>query len=175
MSTIIRRCLASDWRSMARLRMACHTHAGHAVSTFTSASIAVVDARYQQTPHLAVGLWQDDVLQCYICAYAHQDFWTLDLMIASGDPKQLQAVLQAVLVHFESIGVTQFWYAFPAKWARAYRSFWKRGAPALRKYTIEDIDTIQPYRVPTDAWIWEHILHRVVVPVPFLLRRSYVA
>jgi hypothetical protein len=80
--------------------------------------------------------------------------------------------LDACLEHYEARGVNQFYYAFPQKWARAYRSFWKAGVPRLRKYVIEDITVIDSHKVNADPFIWNHILHQVVVPVAFLLRRS---
>lgn len=175
MSQIIRRCTPEDWRSMARLRMARNTHAGSRVSEFTSNPISSVSTRYQHDPHMAMGCWQDGVIAAYICAYAGADYWVLDLMISSGDPKQLQACLEQLLQEFEAKGKYQFWYAFPEKWARAYRSFWKSGAPSLRKYTIEDVAVIPARKKVDDQFIWNNILHECVVPVPLLLRRSYVA
>lgn len=173
-NVVVRRCLASDWRSMVRLRMSRSTHAGAAVSAFTSNPINMVHTRYQQEPNLAVGCWVDNKLVAYICAYVHDDYWVLDLMISSGDPKQLHLCLEFCLQEFEERGIRQFYYAFPQKWARAYRSFWKDGCPTLRKYTIEDRCVIPARKVSPDPFIWEHILHECVVPVPFLLRRSYV-
>lgn len=175
MAQIIRRCEPSDWRAMSRLRMARSTHAGHQVSAFTSNPLANVNTRYQLYPNIAVGCWQDGVLASYICAYSQTDFWVLDLMISNGDPRQLQNCLEYLLQEFESRNIYQFWYAFPEKWARAYRSFWKSGAPSLRKYTIKDCLILEARKIPTDDFAWKHILHECVVPVNLLLRKSYVA
>lgn len=160
---------------MARLRMARNTHAGHQVSAFASNPISSVSTRYQHDPHMAMGCWEDGVLSAYICAYAEADFWVLDLMISSGDPKQLQACLEQLLQEFEARGVYQFWYVFPEKWARAYRSFWKSGCVSLRKYTIEDVEVVAARKRPASTFVWQHVLHECVVPVSLLLRRSYVA
>jgi hypothetical protein len=130
---------------------------------------------------LAVGAFDNEQLIAYICAYhddeAHdvhgQQFWTLDLMISTGEPQRLRDCLQHCLEYYENRGVNQFYYAFPEKWARAYRSFWKAGTPNLRRYVIEDQCVIQPRQRPADQFVWEHILHEYIVPVPFLLRRSY--
>lgn len=170
----VRTCLPSDWRAMTRLRMSRTTHAGASVSAFTSNPINSVHTRYQQPPHMAVGCWEQDKLVSYICAFVGTDYWVLDLMISSGNPKQLYSCLDFCLQEFESRNIKQFYYAFPQKWARSYRSFWKDGCPTLRKYTIEDITVIEARKIPTDPFIWNNILHECVVPVPFLLRRSYV-
>ncbi len=165
---------AEDWRSMQRLRMSRPTHAGARVSTFTSNPLHTVNPVYKNRPHLAVGLFEEGKLESFICCFAKDDYWILDLMIASGDPKTLRECLEFCLNHYEAQGVFQFYYAFPNKWARTYRSFWKDGSPTLRKYTIEDKYIIEPNKIPTDKWVWETILHSTVVPVEFLVRRSYV-
>ena len=175
MPDIIRPCVASNWREMVRLRMSRHTHAGVSITEFSNNPINFVHKMYQSEPHIAVGCWgEDGKLASYICAFGGNDFWVLDLMISSGDPKQLYGCLDYCLEHFEAKGITQFYYAFPQKWARAYKSFWKEGVPRLRKYTIADINVIEAKKIPNDPWIWQNVLHEVVVPVPFLLRRSYV-
>jgi hypothetical protein len=174
MSIVVRKCVPEDWRSMSRLRASRTTHAGVAVSTFTSNPLTTVSDRFKQEPHVAIGCWEDAKLVAFICCYSDEDFWVLDLMVSNGDPSKLQQCLDKCLEHYESRGITQFYYAFPQKWARAYRSFWKAGAPLLRKYTIEDRCVIEARKRPIDPFIWEHILHEIVVPVPFLLRRSYV-
>ena len=167
-----RRLVVEDWRRMSRLRMTRHTHAGAPVSTFASNPITNIDIRYQRDPHLAMGAFDGHTLKAFICCYQHQDFWVLDLMVSDGDPSWLQLALDACLEHYEARGVNQFYYAFPQKWARAYRSFWKAGVPRLRKYVIEDITVIDSHKVNADPFIWNHILHQVVVPVAFALRRS---
>lgn len=168
---MIRALTADDWRAMARLRHARDTHAGASVDSFTFAPITSVNTRYQVAPHFVVGAFADGDLKAFICAYGGADFWVLDLMVCD-ELDQLHPCLQRCLEHYEAAGIQQFFYAFPKKWARAYRSFWRDSTPALRRYRIEDIGAIDPYKVPTDAWIWEHILHETVVPVPLLLRRS---
>jgi hypothetical protein len=145
------------------------------VATFTSQAILTVDPMYQQKPHLAVGCFEEDKLRSYICCGAAGDAWVLDLMVSAQDnPRALRDCLETCLAHYESQGVRQFYYAFPNKWARAYRTFWREGAPLLRRYTIEDRCIIEANKKPTDAWIWKHVLHETVVPVDFLLRRSYL-
>ncbi len=170
---LVRLCDVSDWPRMCRLRLGRRTHAGAPVDTFSSVAIGTIHPRYLSAPNIAVGCWVDDKLEAFICASGYPEFWVLDLMISNGDPKYLRACLEYCLQHYESHGVAQFYYAFPQKWARAYRSFWREGAESLRKYTIEDCKVIEPYAIPDD-FVWEHILHQIVVPVPFLLRRSYV-
>lgn len=160
---------------MRRLRMSKDTHVGAQVSRFSTSPIMFVPPKYQHAPNIAFGLFDDDnKLKAYICAYSAADFWVLDLMVSSGDPKDLHSCLDACLVHYESMGITQFFYAFPQKWARAYRSFWKSGIERLRAYTISDICVIEELKVPADPWVWEHILHNIVVQVPLLLRRSKI-
>lgn len=168
----VRRLTADDWRSMRRLRMTRHTHAGAPISTFASNPITHIDTRYQFDPHLVMGTFDGATLKAFICCYQHDDFWVLDLMVSDGEPEHLQKALDKCLEHYEERGVNQFYYAFPQKWARAYRSFWKAGIPRLRKYQIEDISVIDSHKVSTDPFVWNHILHQVVVPVAFLLRRS---
>lgn len=178
----VRRLGADDWRQMGRLRATRSNHGGAHVSAFSSNPLSSVATHYQHLPMLAVGAFSGQQLEAYICAYHDalaedehgEPFWTLDLMISNGDPDRLRACLQACLEHYEQQGVNQFYYAFPEKWARAYRSFWKAGTPSLRKYVIEDICVIQPRQRPQSQFIWEHVLHEYIVPVPFLLRRSYV-
>lgn len=135
--------------------------------------MATLNARYQVDPHYAVGNFEDDKLVAYICCYQAEDFWVLDLMISDGRPTNLHPCLDACLEHYEARGVTQFYYAFPQKWARAYKSFWRDSVPRLRKYTIEDKQVIEANRKP-EQWIWEHVMHEYIAPVPLLLRRSHV-
>ena len=174
----IRLCTEKDWRAMTRLRMSRPTHAGAEVSRFASNPINMVDTRYQFEPNLAVGMFIDNKLEAYICCYSLPTLWVLDLMVSSAkgtQAKALHRLLNTCLDIYEQRNITEFWYAFPNKWARAYRSFWKQSTPLLRKYTIEDVCIIAENRIPADPFIWEEILHQCVVPVPFLLRRSYVA
>ena len=160
---------------MRKLRASKTTHAGAAVTAVTTAPLISVHARYQQDPHYAVGKFDGDKLKAFICAYSHADFWVLDLMVADGDPKELRECLSACLKHYESLKVTKFYYAFPAKWARAYRSFWRDGAADLRKYTIEDVCVVEPYKKLADPLLWEHVMHETVLAIPLMIRRSYVA
>ena len=93
-------------------------------------------------------------------------------MVSRGDASALQQILERCLQYHESKGINQFYYAFPTKWARAYRSFWRDGTPSLRKYRIEDLCIIEANKVPSDTMIWDHIVHQVIVPVDLTLRRS---
>ncbi len=174
MSQLIRELVASDWPRMARLRAGRKTHAGAPVESFSSVPITWVDTRYQTAPCWAVGCFVDQKLVAYICAYSYpgSKFWVLDLMISSGDPSNLHACLDACLERYEALGVNEFYYAFPEKWARAYKNYWRESIPRLQRYVIEDILVIPPRAIPQEDWIWEHILHNTVVPVGFLLRRS---
>lgn len=170
----VRLCTKDDLAAMARLRMMQKTHAGARVTEFASVPITHIPQKYLMKQNAAVGYFEDGKLKSFICASSSGDFWVLDLMISSGDPKTLRLCLQKCLELFEERGITQFYYAFPEKWARAYRSFWKDGSPLLRRYTIEDVAVIEARKRPNDPFLWEHILKEVVVPVPFLVRRSYV-
>jgi hypothetical protein len=170
----VRYCNAADWPAMIKLRMGRKTHAGNHVTAFTTAPISHVSGKYLLHPNIVVGAWLDGRLAAYICAYAHKDFWVLDLMISSGDPKPLRDCLNFCLEHYEAYGIKQFYYAFPKKWARAYKSFWKEGIPRLQPYIVEDVHFIEANTVVEDPFIWKHIVHEMVLPVPFLLRRSYV-
>jgi hypothetical protein len=173
-TTEVRFCTSADWNSLIKLRLGRKTHAGNRLTTFTTAPITAVSGKYLLSPNILVGAWVDGVLAAYICAYSHKDFWVLDLMISAGDPKPLRDCLSFCLEHYESYGIKQFYYAFPEKWARAYKSFWKDGSPALRSYKIEDVCTLDSNTIAEDPFIWKHIIHEVVLPVPFLIRRSYV-
>jgi len=170
---MIRPLTADDWQAMAHLRHTRHTHAGASVDSFTFTPITSVNTRYQVAPHFVVGAFAHDDLKAFMCAYAGGDFWVLDLMVCD-ELRQLHPCLERCLEHYEAMGIGQFFYAFPKKWAKAYRLFWRASVPALRRYRIEDVGEIDPYKVPTDPWIWEHILHETVVPVPLLLRRSHL-
>lgn len=173
--SMIRQLLPADWRAAGRLRAGRHTHAGAAVSEFTSTPMASLSPRYQHAPHAAFGSFDEQgKLTAYICCYAADDFWVLDLTISSGKPTELHACLDACLAHYEAQGVMKFYYAFPQKWARAYRSFWRNGIERLQKYTIKDIQVIEANKRPPEPWIWEHIMHEYIAPVPLLLRQSYV-
>jgi hypothetical protein len=167
---------ATDWLSMGRLRLGQSRHAGTPVSQFTSNPLATVSPVYQEDPHRAVGHFdKDGVLDSFVCAFAGEGFWVLDLMVSDENPRNLRVCLEHLLQFYESRGAYQFYYAFPLKWARAYRSFWKDGSETLRKYTIEDVTVIQPNRVPQDPWIWENVLHEIVIPTSLLVRRSFVS
>lgn len=174
MNVVVRKLEASDWKAMTRLRMARKTHAGAQINEFTSNLINFVHDRYQQAPNLAAGLFEDNTLKAYICAYGQPKYWVLDLMISSGDPTQLHHCLDFCLAHYEAQGAPCFYYAFPQKWARAYKSFWRESIPRLQKYTIEDIMIIEKNKIPKDEWVWNNVLHEQIVPVSFLLRKSYV-
>lgn len=164
----------SDWTAMGRLRVRCSTHAGGRVSQFTSAPFTNVPDSYKTRPNLAVGHFNDEgKLSAFICCYSNDGFWVLDLMVSSGNPKELHYCLDQCLAHYESVGIYQFFYAFPEKWARAYRSFWREGVDRLKKYTIEDVSIIEANK-RSDPWIWEHVMHEYVAPVSLLLRKSYV-
>jgi len=168
----IRLLTSADWSAMSRLRITRRTHGGVPVSKFSFNPVTSVHPRYQVAPHLAVGSFGENA---FICAYTGgPEFWVLDLMVSGGDPKPLRSCLQFCLDHYETRGVFQFYYAFPEKWARSYRSFWKDGVEELRKYKIEDVRVIEANKVCSDEFTWNHVLHQSVVPVPFLLRRSYV-
>lgn len=157
---------------MGRLRAAAGTHAGVSVQTLTTAPLTYVGAQYQTEPHVAYGCFQEDRLVAFICCWATPEFWVLDLMVSSGEPRALQVCLEQCLQHYEALGIFQFYYAFPEKWARAYRSFWRSGAPSLRKYVIEDIERIEPNKRPINPMVWADILHEQIVKIPLLLRRS---
>ena len=170
----IRQLTPADWRAAIRLRAQCQTHAGASVTEFTSTPIITLNTKYQYAPHYAVGNFnQAGKLIAYMCCYSTEDFWVLDLMISSVKPTDLHECLDACLNHYEALGITQFYYAFPQKWARAYRSFWRNKVERLRKYTISDEIIIEANRRPTQ-WIWEHVMHEYIAPVNLLLRRSYV-
>lgn len=170
----VRELTEPDWPEMCRLRAVRKTHAGAPASTFTSSAITTVSDRYLERPSTAVGAFNGDTLRAYICAYAPENlgFWVLDLMV-SDNARAIHPCLEWCLNHYEALGVNQFYYAFPAKWSTAYNTFWRDSVPPLRKYTIEDVSSIKARRIP-DPWTWQHILHECLVPVDFLLRRSFV-
>jgi len=170
---MIRTLDTSDLWTMKLLRLQRKNHAGFSVDAFTNTPLLEINTRYFKHPNLAVGYVDEDAkLKAFICAYSAEDFWVLDLMISDGDPKHLQECLEHCLQVFESRDIKKFYYAFPQKWARAYRSFWKDGALTLKKYTISDICVLEAYKIPSEHWIWEHVLHNIVIPVPLLLRLS---
>lgn len=171
---MIRELAASDWKAMARLRHTRQTHAGASIDAFTFSPLTEVSTRYRARPNLAIGWFDEDDkdgLRAYICASATDDFWVLDLMV-SDDLARLPVCLARCLEHFEAQQIFQFYYAFPQKWARAYKSFWRDEIPRLATYAIDDIAVLEPYKIPTQRWIWRDVLHETVVPVPLLLRRS---
>ena len=172
----VRRLTVTDWRDMGRLRMERQTHAGVSVTTLTNSPLMTIDTRYQHEPHLAVGYFEDKKLQSFICAHCIPDkeCWVLDLMIASGDPRSLHVCLDYCLEHYEAQAINMFYYAFPAKWERAYRSFWRNSVPRLKRYVQTGGTLLHPYIIPKDEFVWESILHQVVVPVPLLLKTSYL-
>jgi len=169
---MIKRLGAADWPAMQRLRFQRHSHAGFSLDSFTSAPLLSINTRYQSEPNLVIGWEEAGTLKAFICAYGTDTFWVLDLMVSDGEAKHLQACLEECLRYYEARGVQKFYYAFPKKWAKAYKTFWKEGAPSLRKYVISDIGIIDAYVVPSEHWIWEHVLHKIVIPVPLLLRMS---
>lgn len=157
---------------MSRLRASRSTHAGASVTTTSHSPMLGINTKYQQEPNIAVGAFADGELQAFICGYGQPEFWVLDLMVSSGTPADLHQCLDQCLMYYEDRGVFCFYYAFPQKWARAYRSFWRSSIPRLQKYVISDVQVIEPRKKVADPWIWEHIMHQTVVKVPLLLRKS---
>jgi hypothetical protein len=168
----VRRLGPADWTDMLMLRFTRPTHAGEQLETFTTNPLIQVSPKYQADPHLAIGAFDNGKLVSYICCHVGEDYWVLDLMISDTKPQNLRVCLQACLKELEARGIYKFYYAFPKKWARAYRSFWKDGSEALRKYVITDIAEVVPYKIPTNKWVWENVLYKVIVPANLLIRES---
>lgn len=178
MNESIRQLISSDWLEMGRLRMSKATHAGNAIASLTNTPISFVDQRYQNQPHSAWGLFNEQQqLQAFICCYVVEadKAWVLDLMVSRGNPNHLRQLLDHCLqYHEQQKGITQFYYAFPIKWARAYRTFWRETSPTLQRYAIQDLETIEARRIPRNKWIWDHVLHMTVIQFDLMVRRSFI-
>lgn len=157
---------------MGKLRASKPHHAGADVSLFTNSPLSKISNKYMYLPNLCVGNFSPE-LSAYICTICQDDFWLLDLMVSDHDPKHLYPCLESCLIYYESIGIKQFYYAFPSKWARAYQSFWKQGVPSLKKYTIEDIELVKANKKTNTDFIWKNVMNCYVSPVSLLIRKSY--
>lgn len=173
--SVVKKLDSTHWIKMGRLRSKHNRHAGGDVQKYTSVPLMFINDRYKSYPNCAYGYFDDnDQLKAFLCAYSFEDFWVVDLMVSSESPKHLQECLKACILEFESRGIYKFYYAFPAKWARAYKSFWRDSVDELKKYKIEDLCILEAKKRPNENWIWEHILHEFIMPVNLLLRLSYV-
>ena len=167
-----RKLTQDDWSEMARLRFKHHTHAGESIKAFTAKPITFISNKYLTDPHFAIGSFINDQLVSYICANVEDDYWVLDLMISNFDPTTLQYCLNSCIQEMENRGIFKFYYAFPKKWARSYKSFWKDGSELLKKYVVTDIGEVESDKIPKDKWIWENIIYKVIVPAKLLIRCS---
>lgn len=159
--------------AMRRLRMSKPKHAGFDVSQYTSSLLLHINPRYFKSPHFAVGSFTvSGKLDSFILCHTAADFWVLDLMVNSTSVDTLKDCLAECIAYYERQNIFKFYYAFPQKWQRAYRSIWREHVPALQKYTVNDLWVLPANRRPPQDWIWQDILHEIVVPVPLLLRCS---
>jgi hypothetical protein len=171
----VRPCTEDDVWSMQLLRLKQTRHVGGSISRFTTNLLIQVETKFLEYPHYTVGTWCDGKLVGYIVAeHVDGNAWVLNLMIGGGDAETLQMALDKCLELMEAKGITTFYYAFPQKWARLYKSFWKSGCLRLRKYTIQDVDKVSPGAIPKDTWVWENVMHKYVSPMPLLIRKSFV-
>lgn len=160
---------------MQLLRLNQLRHVGGSLDKFTSQLLIHVDLKFLDEPHCTVGVWSDLGLESYIVAEHTKDsYWVLNLMVGGGDSGALHIALDKCLELMEAKGITSFYYAFPQKWSRLYRSFWKSGVDRLRKYTIEDIELIAPGARPVNNWVWDNVMHNNISPMPILARKSFV-
>ena len=172
----VRVCNDSDVYEMQILRLRQTRHVGGSISRFTTSLLIQVETVFLEEPHYTVGAWVDNKLVGYIVAERTLDnSWVLNLMIGGGDAAALQQALEKCLELMEAQGVHSFYYAFPQKWARLYKSFWKNGCTRLRKYTISEIEVVPPGKMAKDPWVWKNVMHEYVSPMPLLIRKSFVA
>jgi hypothetical protein len=175
MSTIVRPCVQSDLTQMQLLRSKQTKHAGGSVDNINySGLLTQVNLESLCKPNITVGVWVDDKLQCYIVGDStDKDAWVLSLMIGGGSIKHLHMALDYCLEYMESQNCFEFYYAFPEKWARMYRSFWKSGVDRLRKYQITDLAVVKENVMPNiDRWVWENVLKEYLPAAPLLIRKS---
>ena len=169
---VVRMCGVQDMAAMQLLRLRQTRHAGGDTSEYTSQILMSVAPMYFRPPHFAIGAWADNKLVGYICAEVHAEFWNLDLMIGGGDAEALRACLDRCLEVMEDQGVFEFYYAFPKKWGRLYRSFWKSGVVRLRKYVVTDIVDIPKCKRPADEFVWKEVVKQYMSPVNLTVRKS---
>lgn len=179
----VRRLTPDDWGSVEMLKLASPKHLGLPVSTFTakprflteefSNYVDVANKRY-----IGIGAFTHEGDLCsYMLTLVDGEAWYVQLIVSSQEKRRIrfngiERCTDWMIEYAEDIGIKNFWYAIPLKYAKAHRTVWRKETKLLSRYERLDVMVIPANTRGPDSRLNKLLMSDSVVPIDMLIRKN---